>query len=162
MKLFSSKLLISIVAASVFASTLPMSRTFAQADELITQLASKVGLSEQKISGGVGALMKYTQESLSPEQFAQISDALPELTGLLDSAPALDQDASTVSQLSSLLGDGDTAEKAKRLANLRGSFEQLGISSEQIKQLVPAIVEYAKSKGGDSIAGLLQQVLTAL
>ena len=162
MKLFLSKPLLPIVAAFVFAATVPTNNTHAQTNELVTQLASKVGLSEEKISGGVGALMKYTQESLSPEQFAQISDALPELTGLLDSAPALGEDASTASQLSSLLGDSDTAAKAKRLTELRDSFKQLGIDSEQIKQFVPAIVDYAKANGGDSIAGLLQQVLTAL
>lgn len=162
MKLWSIRLLISIATIALSASLLMSSRALAQADQLITQLTSQVGVSEQQAGGGVGALMKYAEQSLDKEQFAEISDALPELTDLLKSAPAVDEESSTASQLSSLLGEGDTATKAKRLASLRDSLDKLGLSTDQITKFVPVVIDYAKSKGGDSIAGLLKQALSTL
>ena len=134
----------------------------AQTDQLIAQLMSETGVSEQQAGGGIGALMQYVQQSLDPEQFAKINEAVPELTSLLQSAPALDEDSSTVTQLSALLGEGETADRAKRLAQLRNSLDKLNLSSEQLTEFIPKVLDYAKSKGGDSIAQLLQQVLATL
>lgn len=146
----------------LFAVFSPVSKAIAQTEQLITQLAAATGISEQQVDGGIGALMKYVQQSLEPEQFARIADALPKLAGLVDSAPPVDQSTSTVTQLSTLLGDDDTAGKAEKIMTLRNSLDSLGLSSEQIAQFVPAIVDYAKSRGGGAIANLLKQALPTL
>ena len=156
------RFIIGIAATAVSASLLISNKAYAQADQLITQLASQVGVSEQQVAGGVGALMKYAEQTLDKEQFAEISDALPGLTDLLKSAPDVDEESSTAAQLSSLLGEGDTANKAKKLANLRDSLDKLGLSTEQIAKFIPVVIDYAKSKGGDSIAGLLKQALSTI
>lgn len=162
MKLFSIKLLISIVTSALLVTLVLTNKSIAQSGQIVTQLASQVGVSEQQAGGGIGALMKYAQQSLDQEQFAKVANALPELAGLLESAPAIDQDSTTVTQLSTLLGESDTADTAKKLANLHNSLDKLGLNSEQIRQFIPVVIDYAKSKGGDAIAGLLGQALSTL
>lgn len=162
MRNISIKLLISVVTFALCTMVVLTPRAFAQSDQLVEQLAERMGVSKQQAGGGVGALMQYAQQSLDQEQFAEIIDTLPELADLLGSAPAIDQDSSTITQLSALLGEGDTAEAAKRLANLRNSLDKLGLSSGQIKQFIPTVIDYAKAKGGGSIATLLRQALSTL
>ena len=158
----SVKVCILSMAVSLLAMPMLISKTIAQTDQLVAQLATQLGVSQQQVDGGIGALMKYAEKSLAPEQFSQIADALPELVEMRHAVPADDENASKVKELSALLGDDDTAAQAEKLASLRSSMDKLDLSSEHIGQFIPALIDYAKSRGGDTIANLLKQALLAL
>jgi len=147
----------ALLVMSIFVNVAP-----AQIGELTESLTSQLGISEAQASGGVGALMNYAKQGLAPEKFAQVADALPDLTGLIGSMPAAGEASANAAQLATMLGNSEGASAAAQLVGLKESLDKLGLSGEQVAQFVPMIVDYAKSKGGDAVAALLRQALPAL
>lgn len=162
MKILSHRTITSLAAASLFAMLAVSSPAPAQSADLINMLTSQLGISAEQASGGAGALMNYAKQSLDAEKFAEIANAVPDLAGLVDAAPAATEGSSAAGQLASALGESDSAGTLNKLAGLQGGFDKLGMSPEQITQFVPVVLDYAKSMGGDAVSAILKQALPAL
>jgi hypothetical protein len=89
---------------------------------------------------------------------------MPETEDLIASAPQKKEGglASQLGGASSLLGGGDKGASVAGLAGLTESFSSLGLSSDMIGQFTPVILDYAKSKGGETVSSLLGSVLGGL
>jgi len=56
--------------------------------DLINQLVSDLGVSEEQAKGGAGMLFKLAQDKLSGGEFAEITDKVSGLDDMLSAAPA--------------------------------------------------------------------------
>ena len=55
--------------------------------DLINQLMSNLGVSEDQVKGGAGMLFKLAQDKLSGDEFAQLADKVPGVNDLVSAAP---------------------------------------------------------------------------
>lgn len=125
--------------------------------ELLNQLVQNLGVNEEQARGGAGLLFKMAKEKLGGGDFTKISEAVPGVDGLINSAPESGGIASALGGLGSALG-GD-AGKLGDLAGLAGGFSKLGLDSGMIGKFIPIVLSFVGSKGGDTVKNLLSSVL---
>jgi hypothetical protein len=125
--------------------------------ELIEQLVSNLGVSEEAAKGGSGLLFKMAKEKLGSRDFSKVSNALPGIDDLISSAPESGGMLGGLGKLASGLGGG--AGQLGDLAGLAGGFSKLGLDSGMIGKFIPIILSFAQSKGGDVVMNLLQKAL---
>ena len=128
--------------------------------DLINQLVSNLGISEEQAKGGAGMLFKLAQDKLSGDEFAQIADKVSGIDDMMSAAP----DAAggglmgTVGGLMSKMGAGSGDLGA--LASIASGFEKLDLDSGMIGRFVPMVLDFVRSQGGDSVGDLLKGVLS--
>jgi hypothetical protein len=125
--------------------------------DLVGLLTKNLGVTDQQAEGGAGAIFNAASRQMSSDDFSKVSDALPEVKSLMQAAPATDSGSGTLGGLSSMLGN--KGGSLSSLAGLTDTFSKLGLSSDMVGKFIPIVLEYAQSKGGDGIAGLLKAVL---
>jgi hypothetical protein len=119
--------------------------------ELIGLLSKEAGVTPAQAEGGAGALLGLAKSRLKPEEFSEVSAAIPGTDALLKAAPALTGGAAAVG----LAG----ASGAGGLASLAGSFSKLGLKPEDAAKMAPTLIKYVNGKGAANAASLLTKVL---
>jgi hypothetical protein len=142
----------------------------ASGGSLTDKLVADLGVTPTQASGGAGAIFGAAKTNMSPTDFAQVSDAVPDMNSLLGAAPAM----GGVGALggASALGGGvpglsgggvggmaGMAAGAGALGGLAGPFGDLGMSPDMVGKFVPVIMDYVQTSGGAATAGLLQGAL---
>jgi len=123
--------------------------------DLVGLLTKSLDVTQEQAQGGSGAIFKEASKNMSAADFATVTDALPEITSLMKAAPAVDTGA--MGGLTSTLGKAGGSVSS--LAGLTSAFSKLGMGSEMVQQFMPLVLEYAQSKGGESVANLLKSAL---
>jgi hypothetical protein len=112
--------------------------------DLITELATKAGVSPDQARKGVGALLILFKDKLPEGSFSQLLSAIPNASNLMAEAQAPQEGSSggilgaVGSAMSKLVGGG--------AADLANRFTQLGFSADQLKRFLPSVLEFLKSK----------------
>jgi hypothetical protein len=117
----------------------------AAASPLLGSVGSAVpGLSSAQVATGTGALLGLAKQKMSPDQFSQITKAIPGTDQLISGAEKQGLPSSGLSGLSSL----------------DGVFKSAGISPQQAQALVPAVQgEISKAAGpavGDAFGAAMK------
>jgi hypothetical protein len=143
--------------------------TGAAGGSLTDKLVADLGVTPAQASGGAGAIFGAAKSTMSPGEFGQVADAVPEMDSLLGAAPAMGGAgamgaAALGGGVPGITGGGVTdmagmAAGAGALGGLAGPFGDLGMSPDMVGQFVPVIMDYVQSSGGASAAGLLQGAL---
>lgn len=131
---------------------------FAQDTSLVSLLTQQLGVTENQAQGGAGSIFNFAKEKLSPPDFAQVSNSVPDMNGLLDAAPKKEN------SMGGMLGGatsmfGGSGSSLEGLASLASSFSQLGLSPDMVNQFVPVILDYVKTNGGETVSNLLAAIL---
>jgi hypothetical protein len=129
----------------------------AQDQSLVGLLTQNLGVTHQQAEGGAGAIFKAASRNMSVDDFAKVSEALPEATSLMKAIPSSTAGSGTLGSLSSALGSSGGSVSA--LAGLASTFSQLGMGGDMVQQFIPVILEYAQSKGGEVVSSLLKTAL---
>lgn len=124
--------------------------------ELLEQLTRNLGINEDQAEGGAGLLFKLAKDKLGQGDFGKVSEALPGIDSLIQSAPGGGGLGAAIGGIASALGGG---EKLAGLANLAGGFSKLNMDSGMIGKFIPIILSFAQSKGGDIVKNLLSGAL---
>ena len=119
--------------------------------DLVGALSKELGASPAQAAGAAGSLFGLAKSRLKPEEFGQISDAVPGMDSLLRAAPA----AATVGTS----GLGQLAGSAAGLASAASAFSKLGLKPELVAKAVPVLTQFVGKSGGAQVAGLLAGVL---
>ncbi|KZY85644.1 hypothetical protein A3741_27600, partial [Oleiphilus sp. HI0069] len=135
---------------------------------LLPTLTQGLGVSSDQAEGGMGALLKLAQTTLSGDEFGSLSEGIPGIEGMLAAAPSLGDSSgaglggilSKVSGASGSLG---------ALGEVTKQFEALGLSPDMVLKFAQMAIEYfsGDSKSSDEqgsgidIGGLLQKGLGA-
>jgi len=126
--------------------------------ELIDLLTNTLGVNADQATGGAGLLFKLAKEKLGDTDFSQISQHVPGVNELIESAPESGGIVGALGGLASALGG--SGSELGNLASLAGGFSKLELDSGMIGKFIPVILSFVESKGGGAVKGLLEQALT--
>jgi len=161
-----TSLLIALNVSSVYAldlsssvkKQLPQKEVNQQSNALVKYAAGQLGMSEETVGAGIGALLKVAKDNISKENFALVSKAIPGIDSYINNAPKV-----STSSLTSLLGStGEAGKSAASLGYLDSAFESIGIPKEQAPLIINSITGYMSSNGYGEAAELLKQGLSFL
>lgn len=124
---------------------------------LINYAASKLDMSEEKVVGGLGSLLKIAKDNLSKENFSLLSTAIPDINSYIKQAPE-----SSMSAITSLLGSNEATKAAESASYLDSAFKELGIPAESLPTMVNTVSSYLESNGYSEAAGMLKKSLSFL
>ena len=145
--------LLSVLLAAPTHAQAPAAPELSVADspspELIGAMTKELGVTPKQAVGGSGALLGLAKARLKPEEFSQVSGAIPGTDALLKAAPAA---AAGVPGMGSMGG-------AAGLAGLAGGFKSLGLSPDMAAKMVPVMTKFLDGKGSASAAKLLAGAL---
>jgi hypothetical protein len=110
---------------------------------LVSNLMSTLGLNATQAIGGAGALLGLAQNTLPQADWSAITSAIPGTDALVKTAASL----------------GGITGKASSLADLSGPFTKLGLSTDQVTKLVPAVTDYVGKSTSAATAAALAGVL---
>ena len=133
------------------------SAAFAQDMNLVSILTKNLNVSSQQAEGGAGAIFNTASQNMSLDDFAKVTDVLPEVQSLMKAAPSVDTGSGTIGGLSSMLGKNGGGVAS--LAGLTSAFSQLGLGGNMVQKFMPIILDYAQNTGGDGVANLLKMAL---
>ncbi len=125
--------------------------------ELVQQLVSAAGVSQQQAEGGAGLLFGLVKDQLSSADFSQVSNAIPGIESLIDAAPSEDSGG-----LGGLLGGVASAiggEQLGDMASLASGFSKLDLDAGMIGKFIPIVLSFLQTQGGDGVADLVAKVL---
>ncbi|MCL2917190.1 DUF2780 domain-containing protein [Shewanella litorisediminis] len=129
-----------------------------QSGDLLGNLMA-LGLNQNQAEGGMGALLKMAQGSLSGGEFSSLSSAIPGAEQMLAAVPALDSNSGMSGLLSKAGGLGSSLQGS---AMVYDAFEKLGISRELAAPMVDVAKNYLQTTAGDDTVGLLMKGLGSL
>ena len=141
--------------AAVQASALAPAAAPAQSPspELVGLLTKELKITPEQATAGAGALFGLAKSQLKPEDFSQISKAVPGMDAFLKAAPKQDS-GSPLGAVSSVL-----PSQAGGLASVAGAFNKLGLSPDMVSKFAPVLTKFVESKAGPKVASLLAGVL---
>jgi hypothetical protein len=122
--------------------------------ELVQQLVSEAGVSEQQAEGGAGLLLGLLKEQLGSGDFAQVAEAIPDSENLIDAAPSAGLGGMLGGVVSSLGGS-----ELGNLASLASGFSKLDLDASMIGKFVPILLAFLQAKGGEGLTSMVGKVL---
>jgi hypothetical protein len=114
--------------------------------DIVSELASKSGVSSDLAKKGVGALLTFIKAKLPADNFSKVSSAIPGADHMMAAAAESGGESSAgilgaVGGLAGKLFGGAGAATA-----LVSKLTQLGFSEEQLQRFLPAVLEFVKGK----------------
>lgn len=119
--------------------------------DLVSALSKELGASPAQAAGAAGSLFGVAKSRLKPEEFGQISKAVPGMDSLLKAAPS-----AAVGTAGAL---GQLGGSAAGLATAASAFSKLGLKPELVAKAIPVLTQFVGKTGGANVAGLLASVL---
>ena len=111
---------------------------------LVSALSGEIGGSPEQAAGAAGALFGLAKSRLKPEEFGQISKAVPGMDLLLGAAPAL---------------GGGALSQVGGLASMASAFSKLGLKPEMVAKAIPILTQFVSKSGGANLGSLLAGAL---
>ncbi len=136
--------------------------------DLVSQLTSQLGVTEDQAKGGAGALFNIAKDKLGAGEFSQITSAIPGVTDLMSAAPAATTEGESsggglmgmaASALGAVTGGGGALGKLGAMASAASAFKSLGLDTGMITKFLPIVMGFAKTQGGEGVQGLLSKVM---
>jgi hypothetical protein len=142
---------LALAAVTLDAQVPPAALDAAKASpDLVSALSKELGSTPEQAAGAAGSLFGLAKSRLKPEDFAQISKAVPGMDLLLKAAPSVTGGAG---------GLGAIAGSAGGLASAAGAFTGLGLKPDMIAKAIPVLTSFVSKTGGGSVASLLAGAL---
>jgi Protein of unknown function VcgC/VcgE (DUF2780) len=150
----------ALPAAKASAQTAPAASAEAIAaakasPDLVGSLSKELSASPEQAAGAAGALFGLAKTRLKPEEFSQVSKAVPGMDSLLKAAPAMAAvgTSGAAGQLSKMGGS------ASGLASAAQAFSKLGLSPDMVAKAIPVLTQFVSKSGGANVGKLLAGVL---
>jgi len=111
--------------------------------DLMGMVTKSLRLSEAQAMAGLGSLLSLGKEKLPADTFDKIGKAIPGVDGMLKAA-------ADAGGITGPIGD---------LAGLSGQLSKLGISTDQVTRMVPALTDAVGKSAGSDVGSALAGVL---
>jgi hypothetical protein len=126
--------------------------------DIITDLASKSGISPDVAQKGMGAVLEFLKSKLPADTFSKISAAVPGSDRMMAAAQAVPEASGGIlgavtGAVGKLFGGGASEMVAK--------LTHMGLSAEQLQEFVPQVVEFLKSRLPGDVFSKLSGLLPA-
>ncbi len=130
---------------------------------MIPLLTETLGVSEEQAEGGMGSLFNLAKESLSQEQFGELSTALPGVEQLLGAVPVISENTQSDSGLGGLLNSAaQYSDSLKAVNQVSQQFQALGLDSKMIMQYLQVAQQYLNTPQGQQAKQLLMEGLASV
>ncbi|MGH1372279.1 MAG: DUF2780 domain-containing protein [Cellvibrionaceae bacterium] len=130
---------------------------------MIPMLTDSLGVTEKQAEGGMGSLFNLAKESLSQDQFGELSNALPGIDQLLGAVPAVSESAQSDSGLGGLLNSAaQYSDSLKAVNQVSQQFQALGLDPQMIMQYMQVAQQYLNTPQGQQAKQLLMDGLAGL
>ncbi|RCU50990.1 MULTISPECIES: DUF2780 domain-containing protein [Corallincola] len=138
---------------------LPVFQSHAADNPLVGMITQQLGVSQDQATGGLGALLSSAQQGMSGDDFAALTDVIPDMSSLLSAAPSLEGAAGGGGGLASMATDmlGDSA--GSDTIALTQAFESLGLDSSMVGQYSKILLDFVNSEGGNALMQSLKSAL---
>lgn len=128
------------------------------ASGLVDMLTQSLNVNSEQASGGMGAIFNYVKNNVSAEQFAQLGQSIPGLSGLLGSVPSVEKSGEAEQGLGGLLDKAAEYNTSLKAVNdVKKQFEALGLKPEMISSFITSAQTYLNTEEGKQA----KEVLTA-
>jgi|SRR6516165_9518469 hypothetical protein len=111
--------------------------------DLVSELASKSGISVEQAKKGLGAVLALFKDKLPANVLSQVHAAIPGAEGLMSEAESAEEGSGgllgSVKEMASKLFGGSGAALAAKLGHV-------GFSAEQLQKFIPNVIEFLKAK----------------
>lgn len=124
---------------------------------LVGMLTSQLGISQGQAEGGAGSIFKMAKQGLSEQDYTSLTSKIPGIEKMISASPEPEQKSDLFSGISSMFGS--SSSKLDKMADLKSSFQKLGLSSDMVGQFMPIIYDYVKEKGGEKLMSSLKESL---
>lgn len=101
------------------------------------------GLTPTQTAQGMGAVLYYAQRSMQPGDFSRVKGSFP-------GSDAMISEGTKLGMPSEFYG----------LTSLQGSLKNIGISRDQLNQMIPAMTDVVSEKAGTEVAEKFAAVFT--
>jgi hypothetical protein len=118
--------------------------------ELVSSLSKELGSTPDQAAGAAGALFGIAQSRLKPDEFAQVSKAVPGIDLLLKAGPAMGGMAGAA---------GGGMSQLTGLAGAASAFSKLGLKPELVAKAIPILTSFVTKSGGANVGKILASVL---
>jgi Protein of unknown function VcgC/VcgE (DUF2780) len=112
-------------------------------DPMMKMLTSKLGVTQEQASGGMGSYLTLAKEKLAKGDFDKIASYVPGAAKYMQTAKTL----------------GAVQGPLNNLAGLNGALGKLGISPETAAKFTPMVTDYLGKVGGSNVQQLLANVM---
>lgn len=130
---------------------------------LIPMLTDSLGVTEKQAEGGMGSLFNLAKDSLSKDQFGELSGALPGIDQLLGAVPEVTEGSKSESGLGGLLNSAaQYSDSLKAVNQVSQQFEALGLDPQMIMQYMQVAQQYLNTPQGQQAKQLLMDGLAGL
>lgn len=120
----------------------PLEYPFRPSAVVVNEVQSSVpGLTPTQTAQGMGGVLYYAQRSMQPGDFTKVENAFP-------GSDAMINEGTKLGMPSEMYG----------LTSLSGSLKNIGISRDQLNQMVPAMTEIVAQKSGAEVAQKFAEV----
>ena len=119
--------------------------------DVINNLTTQLGIDQNQAECGVGILLNYARETLPGGDFTKVEEAFGGSAGTFISKAPTGTGVTTG-------GTGGTTGEVGNAGYVTGGFQTLNIDPSTIVRFIPIVVDYVKSKGGDTVAGTFQGI----
>ncbi len=119
--------------------------------ELTNVLVQRLGVTPEQATGGAGALLQIAKTRMNSEDFAKLSQRVPDVSQLLAAVPVLQPQSGLgglAGKLAGLSGDHSISTALTAVS----IFQQLGMKPETMQRFIPVIVDYARGNTDAAIA----------
>jgi len=138
-------------------STVVQPAAYAGDSDLVGLLASQLGVSQDQAEGGAGSIFKLAKQNLSNQDYSSLASKIPGLDKMIGTAPEPEEKSDLFGSISSLFGS--SSDKLDKAADLKSSFQKLGMGGDMVGQFMPIIYNYVKEKGGETLMNSLKEAL---
>jgi hypothetical protein len=119
--------------------------------ELVEALSKELGSTPEQAAGAAGALLGIAKSRLKPDEFSQVSKAVPGTDALLNAFPTGAVGTSgAIAQLAGAAGG---------LASAASAFSKLGLKPDMVAKAVPVLTSFVTKSSGSAVGNLLAGAL---
>jgi hypothetical protein len=138
---------------------------------LVEEMAKELGSTPEEAAATAGVLFSVAKSFLKPEDFAEMSKAVPGMAALVAAVPQNEAGASSQPALLPTPGFGSssslpttspampvTMAMPNGVESAISALSKMGINPAMLAKAIPFLTGYLKKNGGDSMGALLGQV----
>ena len=135
------------------ASSLPSS------SGLVGLIMQQLGVTQTQAEGGTGALLQLAQSKMSPGDFTNLGNSIPNMQSIMAAAPSMNTSGLNVPKNLAGMTGGNLPGTNSDMLGIAGAFQQLGLAPDMVQKFIPIITQFVQGNGGGAVTSALQSAL---
>lgn len=126
---------------------------------LVGLIMQQLGVTQTQAEGGTGALLQLAQSKMSPGDFTNLGNSIPNMQSIMAAAPSMNTSGLNVPKSLAGMTGGNLPEANSDMLGIAGAFQQLGLAPDMVQKFIPIITQFVQGNGGGAVTSALQSAL---